>query len=807
MDIRVIDNISVNSYIFFTLVRQYLFGKVASLLLVMMPIVLLYSPNAYSVGIPTQITDDATLLTKSDEPWRIFADNLVSINDGIILEARGNVLLTRGDDYLKAEYARFYTNTQWILLQGNVFAKLGKDEVKATEAEFDLTNSTGWLLDASIFMADPHLYFNGREFHKEFGDHYIVNDVRLTACDGDLPAWSLTAGKADIIGDSYAYLSDTVLNVFNVGFFYVPYFMAPTKSTRQTGLLQPDFGLSSTQGVYYTQPWFWSIDQSRDMTFYVTGMTEIGAMGTIEYRSNTTNKQKTWASIDFLYDGSPVMNDANDPVDPNDGYIRDNNARYWVRSMADGSFGDSTWMYKVNLDYVSDQNFLREFKNRMTGYDDTRDTTFKMFGRDFSEIDKNRVTEGYVYRDWERVSLYGGFRYEQNPALGNGNVSKMSDETVQHLPEIYTFLNKAKFIEGLPFEFGGSLQSSYMYREEGTSGFRAELYPQLSMPLDLRFATLEISTGLLSTFYINTIEKRNSPLIAGDQRPVQDGLHRFIPDVEVELYSQARKIWEWGSDLVALEKNLGQSQYTAMRHVIQPRASYSWVADIDQENNPFYTSDDRLQDRNNIVFSLDNLLTFRKESVVLDENGPVIETLFHELLDIELVLGYDMREANRTDLLAFLERRPWHDMELHMRVSPYPWVSLYGDAYYSIYDGKLSRVDGGARFSLAGIGAVDTSYSLRSENYDYRNIVNYDNPTDIFFTEEINVITNRVTLNFIPDFLLHYSEVTNLSDGSNFERRAGIGYIHQCFRVMVEYTKDTVEEGVNLNFEFLGLSF
>ena len=33
------------------------------------------------------------------------------------------------------------------MLQGNVYAKLGTDEVEAKEAEFDLTNSTGWLKD------------------------------------------------------------------------------------------------------------------------------------------------------------------------------------------------------------------------------------------------------------------------------------------------------------------------------------------------------------------------------------------------------------------------------------------------------------------------------------------------------------------------------------------------------------------------------------------------------------------------------------------------------------------------------------
>ena len=102
-----------------------------------------------------------SLTTGGDAPWTLNADSVVSLDDGVIVEASGNVLLQRGEDYLKADFARYYTTTNWIFIQGNVEARMGRDMLNAAEAEFDLTSRTGWLKDGSIFIAGPHMYVTG----------------------------------------------------------------------------------------------------------------------------------------------------------------------------------------------------------------------------------------------------------------------------------------------------------------------------------------------------------------------------------------------------------------------------------------------------------------------------------------------------------------------------------------------------------------------------------------------------------------------------------------------------------------------
>ena len=147
-------------------------------------------------------TGQRSLSTRGDSPWTLNADNLVSLDDGVIVEASGNVLLQRGEDYMKADFARYYTTTNWIFVKGKVEARMGRDMLNASEAEFDLTSRTGWLKDGSIFIAGPHMYVTGEKVDKLFGDRYSSRTPRsrpVTAivppgrCLRIRPTWKSTA--------------------------------------------------------------------------------------------------------------------------------------------------------------------------------------------------------------------------------------------------------------------------------------------------------------------------------------------------------------------------------------------------------------------------------------------------------------------------------------------------------------------------------------------------------------------------------------------------------------------------------------
>lgn len=763
--------------------------------------------DAYAAELPNAIQSDGTLTTDDELPWKIYADSLVSVNDGVVIEGRGNILLVRGEDYLKADFARLYTNTQWILLQGNVYAKLGADEVEATEAEFDLTNSTGWLKDARLFLAGPHMYFKSNEIFKKGESRYSLVKATATTCDGDVPLWKIDAKEADLEVDSYAHFYNVVFNVKDYGVIYTPYFVAPTKTTRQSGLLLPNYGYSSTQGYYYTQPYYHVIDQSRDLTVYGTILTEKGFMPSLEYRSHTKENEKMWAMADFLVDDTRVMDEAQDDIDRYDGKLRSNRTRYWLRAMGNGDIFESEWKYKYNLDYVSDQNFIREFSNRMTGFDYTKEKSYQMFGRNFTEADENRLTRGFAYRNFEKFYLTAGMKYTQDSSFGHGNLKHKYDTTVQHLPELGLYWNRDRLSEEFPFEWNMLSSAGYYYRRSGTKGAKAEIYPEVVFPVSAGFLRGEIAGRGRGTLYTGISGSDTSLLSDKGERQRQGSDTRFIPEFHSSFYAQADRVWTFSQKNAAVAKNVGEHEIVALKHSIQPRISYEWTDYVNQEDNPFFTLEDRIQEQNNLIFRLDNIFTTKNSSIVRKKDGIKNVTSYLDLIRLQISTGYDFKEDGRTKHLEQYERRPWHDLKTRLIFKPQKWISFDGAAYYSFYDDKLNRVDIGSTLFHKKYGDFSTSYSQREPNCDYRKFVDYDNIDDIIPSQRINVITNTLHLNVSPELQIYLMDRMNLDNGENYERALGVGYRHQCLYLYGEYNKDQIEERVSLNIEFFGLGF
>ncbi len=746
-------------------------------------------------------------------PWHLRADKMESLDDGIVLEASGAVELTRGEDYLKADFIRYFASTDWILLQGNVKVRLGADELEAREAEFDLNSNTGWLKDGNVFMAGPHIYFSGENVIKHWGDRYTFQNAKVTACDGPVPAWSLAAQEAVVEVDGYATLSRSSFKVLDTQVLFAPWMVLPAKTTRQSGLLLPDVGFSSLHGAYTTIPYYWVIDKSRDMTFYATWLERTGFMPGVEYRSRPAQNRMTWLAFDGLWDNKRIREDRFDPIDKTDGKIRLNHQRYWLRGMSDGEFGDTEWKYKFNVDYVSDQNFLREFRQRMTGFNNTRTSTFALFGRDLQELDRNRVSEGFAYRDWQRFRITAGLRYEQDPNYGHGNTSRSYDPTVQQLPALNAFLYKGRILPQVPLELEASAGTSYYYREYGTSGMKTEVYPRLSLPLDLQYATAIVSGGIRQTFYGTARQSRNS-LLSSEPSPLrQTGNNRTIPDFSVQAFTQASRAWQWKEgDLKASLDNVGASQWTGLRHVFQPRLDYNRVFKEHQERNPFYTLDDRILASNTMEVGLNNLVTLRRNTVVADtpEDGtaPVSASLLPEYIDafrLNISGGYDFEEAQRTRYRDINARRPLMDTSARMEVSPRQWVNLWSVLYYSMYDKGVTRSDQGLTLNHQRWGSMSFGYSQRSRDYDYRRQMQYDNLEDINFSQKLSLLTSTFNLNLSKQFSLLLSDYTNLNTGRTYERRVGLMYTDQCYRLVGRYIYTPRESSFQFSVQLLGL--
>lgn len=763
-------------------------------------------------------TDVLTMTSEDTEPvaWNLEADKLTTLSGNTIVEAEGGVVLTRGDDILKADFARYYSDTNWVYLKGNVFVRMGRDDINAEAAEFDLRSKTGWLTNGHVFMEGPHIYFSGAQIVKHWGDRYTFNEAKVTTCDGATPAWSMNAEQALVEIDGYAQLFHSTFDVKNTGVFYSPFMILPAKTTRQSGLLPPDYGISDKRGVYYTQPYYWVLDESRDMTFYGGWMSKVGPQIGVEYRAHEFTDQKTWITASGIYDKNKLTDGADNNVYESSSLLRTNQDRYWIRGMADGFIGASTWRYRSNIDYVSDQNYLREFNQGPLGFDKSRNALFELFGRDLQEEDQNRVSAALISNDWDRIGVVASLRYEQDPSLGHGNRPRSQDQLVQQLPQLDAFLYKGRIMESLPLEIEAQFETGYMYRAEGTTGWRSELYPEVTLPLDLRFGSLIGTIGLRQTYYNTERKDRTSPLALYNPNPTnprQTGESRTMADLDIQGYTEASRIWQLGDEAPLTADNVGKTTWTAIRHEVQPRVRYSRIPKVDQEKNPFYITNDRILPSNELTYSITNIIT-RKGSVITatgekDKEEYQRSNLYQDILRWRLESGYDFQEEARTNYTERYERRPFMDIFSELDLYPFSWLTYNSKTYLSAYDGTLTRADHNLYFTYAPWLTWGAGVSYREKYYDYRRKFQYDDWDDVQLNSSLRLLHNNLILNVTPEWSISIDDYRNMREGGSmgraYDQTIELAYKAQCYRIIGRYSYDGYDRSYTMMVELPGI--
>lgn len=721
------------------------------LVLVLNPVLANSQPNPFK--------DDATV------PWHIVADEMNYDDKAKVYVGKGNVNITKQDKTLNADYVRFNQNTMEVFAEGHVVMTVGENIITGTRMEMNLDRETGTIYDGTIFIDENHFYITGDNIQKVGKDAYAADKASVTSCDGRSPAWKITGRNLKVTVEGYGFVNHAALWAKKVPVLYTPFLVFPVKLKRQTGLLAPQVGYSDRKGGEYIQPFFWAINESSDATFYAHYMSRRGEKLGLEYRYILDEESKGTLMYDFLDDrqvddGSP---DSDKWGYDGDGALRPNADRYWFRMKHDQPLPYGL-IARLDLDYVSDQDYLHEFKEGYTGFDEANEYYIKEFGRGFDTYDESvRLNRFNISRIWSQYSLNSEFRWYDDVIKRR---QEETDTTLQRLPVI-TFNGLKQKISTSPFYFDLASEYTYFYSEDGPRNHRMDIHPRFYLPYNFRnYLTIEPSVGLRETIWHFDKEEFRS---ADKDTPTRE-----LYDIKVDLFSEIYKVF-----------NINGEHVERIKHTIRPNIIYDFIPDKDQSDLPALDETDRIAKTNLITYSLTNTLTSKskintgekKTSSTDKPDDPIgYEPPMHnynDFLRFKLEQSYDINKEKEDD------PEPFSPIHGELELSPMRYFSIKADADWSHYDRNFrSR-------NVSG-----TIQDLRGDNL----FIDYRYQRDVSET-----VYTTLGIRISDSFSVRGEYERNIFDKRDLKYGAGFLYETQCWSFDFNLTK----ESEDLGFKFL----
>lgn len=709
-------------------------------------------------------------------PWRISADRITYNRNTGVYTATGDVRIHKDGNTLSADTIRYDQTTREAFAQGNVTLTAGQDRIDGDEVQINLETGAGIIHKGHVFIEKNHFYITGDQIRKTGESTYEIQNASLTACDGDRPDWRITSRFLDVTVEGYGFATHSALNVRDVPVFYTPWAVFPVKLKRQTGLLAPQVGYSSRLGVEACQPFFWAISQDADATVYYHHLSERGEKIGGEFRYALSRNSRGTLMADTLNDRKTDA-DGGDWGYPDDAYPRNNHDRYWVRGKLDQSLPLDVKM-RADVDVASDQDYLKDFSDGYTGFDETRSYFNRQFGRDLDD-DTDWVRENSLnfQRTWTAFSLNGGMRwYDDVVKRREGG----ENDTLQQLPGVSLDAIRQPLWRDRLF-WGMDTEYAHFYRQDGDTGQRVDLHPRLYLPLRFgRFAAFEPSVGFRQTAWQTNpeaLESENQENKVDGATP-QDTQHRELYDLRADLSTDLFRVFD-----------VQGKRIEKIKHTLTPGLTYSYTPDQDQAELPFFTGEDRIYPENQLAFSLTQYLTAKNQNAAQPrETGMKEETPspYHQWLRFRLSQPYSFLEETRLTQDQPPVREHVLPLYGELDAAPFPALTLHSDGEWGHEESRFLSHNVNARLTAVRGDFIQAEHRYaRDESQSVR-------------LDWMGVATQAIRL--FGDY------ERNIEDGESIQTTVGCRYQAQCWWVEVALKDETNDRKIGFMIGLSGIA-
>jgi LPS-assembly protein len=691
--------------------------------------------------------------------WTIDAAKIGYDQKRKVYEAEGNVRITSGDRVVEADWAELDTVSRQAELKGHVLLKYHKDWIKGEHVVWNLDKETGSVDGGLIFFAENNFHVSGEHISKTGPREYELQEGFVTSCDPDNADWKFHYKSMTVDLDGNAVARDTSFWVRDVPLLYSPILALPVQQERQSGFLIPWGGASDLNGIEGELPYYWAIGKDMDATFYGRFMSKRGWMTGGEYRvANEKWGQGIWA-INYLDDqASKGHLEAED-------YPFQTDDRYWLRAKHSLDLPYNIEA-RLDLDMVSDRNYLKEFEKGSTSLDFS-DGMFRDFlGRGILNDETITARESALYVDkrGESTLLSLDVRYWDQTD------EDIDDVTLQRLPAL-SFNVIPTRIDGYPLYY--TLESSWVdfWRRDGDRGNRLDAFPRLYYPMHWKnYLDFEPSVGLRTTTYA----------VDWDERSRDPWQTRLISDARLGMSSRLNRVYDlklW--DFVALE------------HAIRPEIIYEYAENSVEDHIPLFDRLDEDQGRHDVRAGFTSFLTGKQ--ILEDPDGNPVNS-YRELARVEVFQAYNMEPPLPDDRFDPFPEKGFSNFGLKLDVTPKKYVTLSYDADFSLEELGVTQHDLFVTFDSSKGHTFRLDYRYRKD----------DIVEDI---SVINEIIPRMDVKVLPNVFLTTYHDYSIDQNDLFSHGYGVKYIHGCWGIGLAYEQEASDQRVAFSVNLLGLGW
>ncbi len=427
--------------------------------------------------------------------------------------------------------------------------------------------------------ANPFL-FTGRLVQKTGPDDFTIYDGTVTSCALPKPDWLFSAHRIVVAGNK-AHASGSVFHLLGLPVLFLPYLTAPTTAgQRQSGLLIPVFGDSSTKGVTVGEQAYIVLGRSVDLTagtvyYSLRGFSE---SGTLRYKGQAN---------DFITAHLSALQDR--------GYVANNGV--YVNQGGQDVTAALRRQLSANTRLVGDGEYLSSYIYR------------EAFTDSFNQAVSSDITSiGYVTHQTDGWSLDG--RVDRYQGLKRVPVGTTPGQQVHilHAPS-FDLDGVDRPIPGTPLLWTLDTSLAGLKRVQPnftSSGIiqRFDLRPELSLPLHFDGWNL---VGRLATRETAYSRSRQVPYDASaPPTELTQALNRA--DLEMEMALRPPVLQRTFAVPEPLQKLFG----TEVRHTIEPEVTYRDVKGVNNFLSVLRFDDtDVVSDTNQLEYGLTQHLYFR----------------------------------------------------------------------------------------------------------------------------------------------------------------------------------------------------